>query len=243
MSRKYFDLAILKSNKPNSKKTLNEFAQQFGYDVYTKQDIEIDKRAIGITIVSEDLFYELENFSKNSKDKFTLSYSKVDKKDPSIVHIIQKNEFLEGKMILEEKNDTKKILIEKEEQSIQDKNRQIQKNKPQHKSSNPHHKGTYQNKNNGNPQNNSQNGKPNNRPQHAKPQHAKPQHAKPQHAKPQHAKPQHAKPQHAKPQHAKPQHAKPQHVKPQPVQMAEIETNITENKKPVIINLRRKQKS
>ena len=145
MSRKYFDLAIVKTNKPNSKKTINEFAEEFGYTDYLQEEVALDKRSIGITIVSDDLIFELENFSKNRTDKFTLNFAKVNKKNSEDFHILKKCEFTEGKMIdssgkfirnIEEKDDTKRILIEKEEKALKEKQLANSKNKQNNKQRN-----------------------------------------------------------------------------------------------------------
>ena len=136
MSRKYFDLAIVKTNKPNSKKTINEFAEEFGYTDYLQEEVALDKRSIGITIVSDDLIFELENFSKNRTDKFTLNFAKVNKKNPEDFHILKKCEFTEGKITLEEKDDTKRILIEKEEKALKEKQLANSKNKQNNKQRN-----------------------------------------------------------------------------------------------------------
>ena len=136
MSRKYFDLAIVKTNKPNSKKTINEFAEEFGYTDYLQEEVALDKRSIGITIVSDDLIFELENFSKNKTDKFTLNFAKVNKKNSEDFHILKKCEFTEGKMTLEEKDDTKRILIEKEEKALKEKQLANSKNKQNNKQRN-----------------------------------------------------------------------------------------------------------
>ena len=138
MSRKYFDLAIVKTNKPNSKKTINEFAEEFGYTDYLQDEVALDKRSIGITIVSDDLIFELENFSKNRTDKFTLNFAKVNKKNPEDFHILKKCEFTEGKMTLEEKDDTKRILIEKEEKALKEKQLANSKNKQRNNRRNNH---------------------------------------------------------------------------------------------------------
>lgn len=148
MSRKYFDLAIVKTNKPNSKKTINEFAEEFGYTDYLQEEVALDKRSIGITIVSEDLIFELENFSKNRTDKFTLNFAKVNKKNPEDFHILKKCEFTEGKMILEEKDDTKRILIEKEEKALKEKQLANAKNKQNNKQRNNHKRNNHKNNNN-----------------------------------------------------------------------------------------------
>lgn len=136
MSRKYFDLAIVKTNKPNSKKTINEFAEEFGYTDYLQDEVALDKRSMGITIVSEDLIFELENFSKNRNDKFTLNFAKVNKRNPEDFHILKKCEFTDGKMTLEEKDDTKRILIEKEEKALKEKQLANSKNKQNNKQRN-----------------------------------------------------------------------------------------------------------
>lgn len=150
MSRKYFDLAIVKTNKPNSKKTINEFAEEFGYTDYLQEEVALDKRSIGITIVSDDLIFELENFSKNRTDKFTLNFAKVNKKNPEDFHILKKCEFTEGKMTLEEKDDTKRILIEKEEKALKEKQLANSKNKQNNKQRN-NRRNNHKNNNNNKP--------------------------------------------------------------------------------------------
>ena len=135
MSRKYFDLAIVKTNKPNSKKTINEFSDEFCYNEHLQEEVALDKRSMGITMVSDDLIFELENFSRGRNDKFTLNFAKVDKKNPENFHILKKYEFINGEMTLEEKDDTKRILIEKEEKVIKEKQqaqfKKKQNNRPQ----------------------------------------------------------------------------------------------------------------
>lgn len=176
MSRKYYDLAIVKTNKPNSKKTINEFAEEFGYNMHLEEELSVDKRSIGITIVSEDLIFELEDFSRNRNDKFTLSFSKVDKKNPDNIHILDKYEFTNGKVILQEKDDTKRILIEKEEKSIKEKElsqfkkKQNNKNRKNNNNNNNkkykpkgYHKSKDNNNNNNNSNSNSLNTKNNSR--------------------------------------------------------------------------------
>ena len=157
MSRKYLDLAIIKTNKPNSRKTMQEFVEEFGYTDYTDDGLEFDKRAIGINIVSEDLLYEIESFSNKRDEKFTLSYAKIERNNPSVVHILKKTEFVNGEVTLEEKDDTKRILIEKEEKSLREKIQKKHHNKHQGKKPQHHNKHQGKKPQHGKKPNNNQN--------------------------------------------------------------------------------------
>lgn len=128
MRKLYKDLAIIKTNKPNSKKVMLDFIKEFGYQEYYKEDLK-NKREIAITFVSSDIEFEIENYSrtylknqeKYGQDKFSLELVKIDRKGEK--HTLRKMEFVKGEKILDEKNDTIEKLIEKEEEQFKNKSR------------------------------------------------------------------------------------------------------------------------
>ena len=144
---KYIDYIVLKTNKPNSKKTIEQFAEEFGYTDFL--DETENARSLAIKFSADDLEYEIENFSKNlnkdtdkyGSDKITVEFYKT-----TMV-------FSAGECVENNENTVVKQLLEKEAQKQKQKRQQTTQNK----STNNQQKSNQNNRNHSN-------GRPNNKP-------------------------------------------------------------------------------
>lgn len=173
---KYIDYIVLKTNKPNSKKTIEQFAEEFGYTDFL--DETENARSLAIKFSADDLEYEIENFSKNlnkdtdkyGSDKITVEFYKTTRNQKSEKHLLKTMVFSAGECVENNENTVVKQLLEKETQKQKQKRQQTTQNKstsnqqkpnqnsrnhsnsrPNNKSNNKnHHKGkkvNFQNKN------------------------------------------------------------------------------------------------
>lgn len=131
---KFEDLVVLKTNKPNSKKNINLFLEEYGYlDFITKIE-ENKSRNVGIYFLADDIEDEIKSFSKNiKKDKITVHFYKANEKEKHLVKsiivmegkIIEKEEYKEVLLFIEKENKRKEkelLIIQKKSQDIQPSN-------------------------------------------------------------------------------------------------------------------------
>jgi hypothetical protein len=120
---KYTDLVVLKTNKPNSKKVIDAFLQEFGYSEYGEEAQENKGRTLAINFIIDDIEDEIQSFSReadNKKAKFTVQYMKVTE-DKTEQHLLRTLEIVDGKVQKNEIDNVITALVEKEnEQFIKD---------------------------------------------------------------------------------------------------------------------------
>ncbi len=160
---KYIDYVVLKTNKPNSKKVIEQFAKDFGYSDFL--DTTEDKRSLAIKFAAEDIEYEIENFSLHlnkdeenyGTDKITVAFHKVTRNQKE-KHLLKTMVFKAGKCIENEENTVVKKLLAKEEHKQRQNKAQSNNSKTQNN----------RNSNNRNPNNKRHSGfkHKNNKPQH-----------------------------------------------------------------------------
>jgi hypothetical protein len=117
---KYIDYVVLKTNKPNSRKTITAFAEEFGYTEHLEKTEDI--RSLAIRFSPEDITEEIQNFStflnkdteQYGKDKFKVEIFKITE-DKETQHLVRSLELVAGTITLDEKNDIITKLIEKED--------------------------------------------------------------------------------------------------------------------------------